>query len=277
MRFFEITNPAPKIVETFYNGSNHDLQPGVYLSESKVAREIPKVLYHVVGSNYHDGDGLKSLYKQHKDDAYDIFDSRWPDNNGLGHYHAHYIFFYDNLEDAQEHAMEFGGKILAVDPRYIDDLKFDMLEKPGYWVTSNDVPPIALRTIESINEAVMVDEIQRSGPWNPKITIDKTLEHKSELKFLGSYDGVNVFNTISRNTMYVLLQKDKKTIGAAMLEKNHLSNIDGWYMTEIGLRSERGKRLRLWIVQVFVEQRVHAIQWQQSVGEWRTGLEKPDE
>ena len=85
-------------------------------------------------------------------------------------------------------------------------------------------------------ETIMVDEIQRSGPWNPKITIDKALEHKSELKFLGSYDGVNVFNTVVRNTMYVLLQKDKKTIGAAMLEKNHLSNIDGWYMTEIGLR-----------------------------------------
>jgi hypothetical protein len=108
MRFFEITNPASKIVETFYHGWGKpplsDEEEDALIHESKVARKIPKVLYHVVGSAYHDGDGLKSLYSQHKDDAYDIFDSRWPDNNGLGHYHAHYIFFYDNLEDAKEHA-----------------------------------------------------------------------------------------------------------------------------------------------------------------------------
>jgi hypothetical protein len=107
-------------------------------------KKPPKVLYHVVGPDYRDGEPLISLYRQHKDDAYDIFNTRWPDNGGIGHYHAHYIFFYDNLKDAKSHALQFGGKILAVDPEWIEDLRFETLERPGYWITPYDVPPEAL-------------------------------------------------------------------------------------------------------------------------------------
>lgn len=104
-------------------------------------KELPDALYHVVGPEWEPGQPLQSLYRQHKDAAYDIYSERWPDAGDLSQYHPHYTMFYDKLEDARQHPGE--GRILKIDPAKVD-LRFDQLEPPGYWITSEDVPPDAI-------------------------------------------------------------------------------------------------------------------------------------
>lgn len=115
--------------------------------ESAGQMSVPAVLYHVVPDTYHQGDDLISLHRQMGDDAYDEFERRWPESGGLGHYHAHYVMFYDSLEAARDHQKHFGGTILAVDSNELDGVRFDTLEQPGYWVTERPVPSDAITVV----------------------------------------------------------------------------------------------------------------------------------
>ncbi len=130
-------------------GVGKALKAGAGMLESGIMRNLPKELFHVVGSDYKSGEPLRSLYNQHGTAAYDKFAERWPEAGDLGQYHAHNVFFYDTMKEAQDHAETFGGKVLKIDPSKIDALKRDKLEVPygkksGYWVTDRDVPPEAI-------------------------------------------------------------------------------------------------------------------------------------
>lgn len=74
-------------------------------------------IYHVAPEN-HSGN-LESLYKQHGDDAYEMYATRWPEAGELAQYHAHYVHCYSTLDEAREHTN--GGKIYAVDVEAMED------------------------------------------------------------------------------------------------------------------------------------------------------------
>lgn len=77
-------------------------------------------IYHVAPAD-HTGD-LLSLYTQHGDEAYEIFDKRWPDgDNALAQYHVHCVHCWSNLADAQKHLRDFGGKLYAVNAQAMVD------------------------------------------------------------------------------------------------------------------------------------------------------------
>lgn len=107
-------------------------------------REIPEKLYHVVGEDWRPGEPLLSLYRQHGNDAYELFCQRWPDATIFSDYHAHLIFFYDNPREAEAHAAALGGRVVEVDSSVLD-LRWDDLEAPGYWVSPYDVPGTAIK------------------------------------------------------------------------------------------------------------------------------------
>jgi hypothetical protein len=110
------------------------------------AQRVPDVLYHVVPRNFNLASGLASLYSRYGAGAYARFQKRWPDAGGMEQYHAHRIMFYDNPAAAIEHAENLGGKVLTVDPAKVPgDFKFDTLEAPGYWTTTDKVPPEAIK------------------------------------------------------------------------------------------------------------------------------------
>jgi hypothetical protein len=121
---------------------------------------IPKELYHVAGPEYQSGSPLQSLYRRLGNEAYDEFAKRWPEAGDLGQYHAHNTFFYDNLADALDHADNFGGKVLKVDPSQVGGLTRDKLERPhgakeGYFVTTEDVPHTAISPVaETAGEGI---------------------------------------------------------------------------------------------------------------------------
>jgi hypothetical protein len=108
---------------------------------------VPSRLFHVVAEKADLSRGLKSLFRQFGSKAYDMFAKRWPEAANLGEYHAHNTHFYDNLEAAQFHADQYGGKILEINPQKVDELKFDTLERPGFWTTTSDVPPDAIMRV----------------------------------------------------------------------------------------------------------------------------------
>jgi hypothetical protein len=107
-------------------------------------KQAPEKLYHVVSPQHEPGAPLRSLYSQYGDAAYDLFAEKWPEAGNLNQEHAHRVFFYDNLAEAQSHAKQFGGRIIGVDPSKVEGLHFDTLERPygksGYWTTTRDVP-----------------------------------------------------------------------------------------------------------------------------------------
>ncbi len=109
---------------------------------------VPRRLFHVVGDAWQPGTPLQSLYRQMGPDAYDEFARRWPDAHALVQDHPHKIFFYDSPTAAREHARAFGGKVVKVDPSYVE-LVFDQLEQPGFWATQYDVPAEALRPLRT--------------------------------------------------------------------------------------------------------------------------------
>lgn len=114
-------------------------------------RVLPEELFHVVGKKYKEGQPLLSLYKQHGNKAYDMFNKRWPDAGAdMGVYHANQTMFYDNLKDAQEHAQTYGGKVLKVDPKKVNELFFDEAEKPGFWSTRESVDPDAFVVVPKL-------------------------------------------------------------------------------------------------------------------------------
>lgn len=111
-------------------------------------RVLPEELFHVVGKKYKEGQPLRSLVDQYGDKAYNMFNKRWPDTGAdMGIYHARQTMFYDNLKDAQEHAQSYGGKVLKVDPKKVNELFFDEAEKPGFWSTRERVDPDAFVVI----------------------------------------------------------------------------------------------------------------------------------
>lgn len=76
-----------------------------------------------------DGNNLESLYKQHGEDAYEIFATRWPEAGDLAQYHVNVIHLHANLSDAEDFCGEFGGEILVIsDPNGEIDVKNDTLE-----------------------------------------------------------------------------------------------------------------------------------------------------
>lgn len=85
------------------------------------------MIYHVAPAD-HSGN-LESLYSLHGDDAYEMYADRWPEAGELAQYHAHYVHCYDSLDEAREHAAQWGGKIYAIDTSEIeverDNLEFD--------------------------------------------------------------------------------------------------------------------------------------------------------
>lgn len=101
----------------------------------------PSELYHVAGPEYSAGEPLKSLYARKGPAAYDEYAARWPEAGDLVQYHPHQNFFYHTMEDAQNHAADFGGKILKIDSSKVDGLHFDKNE--GFWTTREDVHPEA--------------------------------------------------------------------------------------------------------------------------------------
>ena len=119
----------------------------------KSGMDAPSELYHVVGPEYAEGSPLQSLHSRLGDKAYDEFAKRWPDAGDLALDHPHKTFFYSNAKEAAQHADDFGGKVLRVDPSKVPDLYWDKLENPGYWTTKADVPPDALSPFAKANNA----------------------------------------------------------------------------------------------------------------------------
>ena len=83
--------------------------------------------YHVCAK--WDGLNLESLYKQHGEEAYEIFTAKWPEASDLAQYHCNIIHLYATLAEAVEHQEEYGGEILVIDntDEYLD-IKIDTLE-----------------------------------------------------------------------------------------------------------------------------------------------------
>ena len=83
-------------------------------------------LYHVGPENL---TNIESLYNQMGEDAYEVFEERWPEAAELGIYHAHYIHLWDVLEDARDFADEIGGTVYEVEADGLD-VEIDELEYP---------------------------------------------------------------------------------------------------------------------------------------------------
>lgn len=81
-----------------------------------------KTIYHVAPAE-HTGD-LLSLYRQHREEAYELYAERWPEAGELGQYHAHYIHCYATLEEARAHT---SGKIYAIDVAAMEDDFMDVV------------------------------------------------------------------------------------------------------------------------------------------------------
>lgn len=84
-------------------------------------------LYHVCPT--WNGSDLESLYRQHKDEAYEMYADKWPEAGELAQYHTHYIHLHSTLDDAQEYADEYGGEILVIEALDDElDVETDTLE-----------------------------------------------------------------------------------------------------------------------------------------------------
>lgn len=129
------------------------------LTEGKATNVPPPILYHVAGSEYEPGDRLESLYHRLGNEAYDEFDRRWPESGGLGHYHAHLVFFYDELAKARDHAEQFGGTVCRVDTSRVDDLHFNKMEPPGFWTAPGPIPPAAITLVEAAQMPAVRDKL----------------------------------------------------------------------------------------------------------------------
>lgn len=105
-------------------------------------------IYHVAPAD-HSGD-LLSLYRQHGDEAYEIFIERWPDSGVLGDYHADYVHCHATLEKAEDHAAWYGGKIYAIDgAAFVADggkVETDTLEFPHPMVR-DEIPAEYIREV----------------------------------------------------------------------------------------------------------------------------------
>lgn len=83
------------------------------MNQSPFSIPPKEVAYHV--SKKWDGGDLLSLHEQLGDDAYEEFRNRWPDSGGLAFSHSDLIHLYTTLDEAENHAAEFGGEVLVVD------------------------------------------------------------------------------------------------------------------------------------------------------------------
>jgi hypothetical protein len=141
-----IGNRAADLAGLVIGGGYPMAQSGALgMAGGNIMGKTPKELYHVVGPEYQQGQPLKSLYSRKGDKAYDEFAAKWPDAGDLALDHPHKIFFYEDAAKAAEHAADLGGRVVKVDPSKVSGLQFDKLEKPGYYVTRDDVPPDAFK------------------------------------------------------------------------------------------------------------------------------------
>ena len=83
--------------------------------------------YHVC--MYWDGKDLESLYKQHGDEAYEMFAEKWPESGNLSQVHAHVTHLHSSIKEAKEFAAQYGGMILMIDDAgleiTIDDYEYE--------------------------------------------------------------------------------------------------------------------------------------------------------
>lgn len=121
-------------------------QRGVVMAGSPAKEQL---MYHVAPEG-HSGP-LLSLYKQHGDDAYQMYAGRWPESGNLAQDHAHYVHLHDNLKDAKAFAAQRGGKIYSIDPSTLADDWIDVindrLEYPHPMVR-DEIPAEYLKTIK---------------------------------------------------------------------------------------------------------------------------------
>jgi hypothetical protein len=76
-------------------------------------------LYHV--TPHWNGEELKSLASQLGEcDAIDAFMAKWQtDDSSFAQDQVTNIYFYNTLDEAQDHQDEYGGEILAIDDTYL--------------------------------------------------------------------------------------------------------------------------------------------------------------
>lgn len=107
---------------------NYSAGPRNALADFAQAEDGGIRLWHVAPKKYNGGD-LLSLYEQSGDKAYAKFAKRWPEGADLAPYHAHRVFAFDNLEEAQKYAAAKRGKVLEINADGLD-VKVDNLEIP---------------------------------------------------------------------------------------------------------------------------------------------------
>ena len=108
--------------------------------------------YHVAPEAWKDGDPLFSLYRQMGEDAYEEFVRRWPELGAeVAHYHAHWVFLYETLEEAIEHIHLYGGGfVLRIDGESVD-VQMDYVE--GFPYVQDEIPGNAIqRTREDYSQ-----------------------------------------------------------------------------------------------------------------------------
>ena len=91
------------------------------LDNAPTRREERKMnTYYHVAQNW-DGNDLTSLYDQHGEQAYELYEAKWPESGNLGSYQVHQVHLYTSAAEAQKHAEIWGGEVLLVE---LDD-QFD--------------------------------------------------------------------------------------------------------------------------------------------------------
>jgi len=78
-------------------------------------------IYHVAPKGL---TGLKSLYEQFGEAAYDMYVERWPDANELAFAHAHYIHCHNTINEAVDY-MQYNGDDDSV--VYVVDVDDDLV------------------------------------------------------------------------------------------------------------------------------------------------------
>lgn len=101
--------------------------------------------YHV--TQKWNGEDLQPLAKRiGENEAIEAFLESWLDADAsMANDHVWKIFFFKNLEEAQEHQGIFGGEILEIDADILE-LEKDLIE--GYECTSFDVPKEFIRKVK---------------------------------------------------------------------------------------------------------------------------------
>lgn len=108
------------------------------------------VVYHVAGSKWYVGAPLRCWADLEADGIVDESDWRWADAE-VG-YDGHLIALHTRLEDAVDHAREFGGTILAIDLGAMRDVGLCdstslTVNDEGYLAIMRSIPAEFLRVV----------------------------------------------------------------------------------------------------------------------------------